>query len=161
MSSPRVFLASVCAAFLAASVAVSGPATAAAQSPSALLASAAYKALSGGDAVTAIASYTTAIESRELEPEVLANALLNRGLAYQYLDQHEQAVGDYSAALRIDAMSAKLRSMALYNRGLSYQKLQKPGAAIEDFTSALFLDGGFAHAYFSRANLLRENGQYL
>jgi tetratricopeptide (TPR) repeat protein len=34
-------------------------------------------------------------------------------------------------------------------------------AAIEDFTSALFLDPGFAHAYYSRGNALRESGQFL
>lgn len=161
MSFRTVLFASVSAAFLAACVAVSGPAAAASQNPNALLAASAYEALAGGDPATAVSTYTQAIELRELEPEVLANALLNRALAHQYLSQHEAAVDDYSAALRIDAMSAKLRAMALYNRGLSYQKLMKSGSAIEDFTSALFLDGEFAHAYYSRANLLREGGQFL
>ncbi len=161
MSSRIVLFASVSAAFLAACVAESGPAAAASQNPNALLAASAYRALASGDPATAVSTYSQAIESRELEPEILANALLNRAFAYQYLDQHELAVDDYSAALRIDAMSAKLRAMALYNRGLSYQKLRKSGAAIEDFTSALFLDGGFAHAYYRRANLLRESGQFL
>ena len=84
----NVFLASVCAAFLAASAAVSGPAAAANTNSDAELARSAYKALTAGDPATAIASYTQAIESRKLEPEVLANALLNRGLAYQRLNQH-------------------------------------------------------------------------
>ncbi|MBI2717376.1 MAG: SPOR domain-containing protein [Rhizobiales bacterium] len=146
--------------FLAASAAASGS-LAATPNASTQLATAAYRALAEGDAATAVASYTTAIESRDLEPEVLANALLNRGLAYQRLNQPELAIADYSAAMRIDAMTAKLRAMALYNRGLAYQKLQQSSRAIEDFTSALFLDPGFAHAYYSRGNLLRESGQYL
>lgn len=161
MSVRHVFLASVSAAFLAASAAVSGPAAAATTSPNALLAQNAYRALTGGDNAGAIAAYSKAIESRELEPEVLANALLNRALAYQRLEQHEDAINDYTAALRLDAMSGKLRAMALYNRGLSQQKLSRPSQAVEDYTSALFLDSEFAYAYYSRANLLRDSGQYL
>ena len=160
MNVRKAFLASVSTVFLAACVAVSGP-SAAASNVNTQLASDAYKALSEGDPAAAIVSYSRAIESRELEPEVLANALLNRGLAYQHLNRHEQAVDDYGAAMRIDAMSGKLRAMALYNRGVSYQKIGQTALAMEDFTSALFLDAGFAHAYYSRANLLRDSGQYL
>ncbi len=160
MNVRKALLASVSSVFLAACVAVSGP-TAAASNASTQLASEAYKALSKGDPAAAIVSYSRAIESRELEPEVLANALLNRGLAYQHLNRHEQAIDDYGAAMRIDAMSGKLRAMALYNRGVSYQKIEQTALAMEDFTSALFLDAGFSHAYYSRANLLRDSGQYL
>jgi tetratricopeptide (TPR) repeat protein len=154
----NALLASVCSAFLAASAAVSGAAAATAENQ---LVSEAYQALQDGDPATAIRSYGKAIESRVLEPEVLANALLNRGLAYQRLNEHEFAIDDYTAALRIDAMSAKLRALALYNRGLSYQRLQRNALAMEDYTSALFLDGQFSHAYFSRGTLLRDGGQHL
>jgi tetratricopeptide (TPR) repeat protein len=158
MSLRIVLLASVCSAFLAASAAVSGAAAATAENQ---LVSEAYQALQAGDPATAVMSYGKAIESRALEPEVLANALLNRGLAYQRLNEHEFAIDDYTAALRIDAMSAKLRALALYNRGLSYQRLQRNALAMEDYTSALFLDGQFSHAYFSRGTLLRDGGQHL
>jgi Tfp pilus assembly protein PilF len=158
MSVRTLFLASVCSAFLAASAAVSGSSAATTDSK---LVSQAYKALQVGDAASAVTAYTKAIESRTLEPEVLANALLNRGLAYQKLNEHEFAVDDYTAAMRIDAMSGKLRALALYNRGLSYQRLQRNALAVEDFTSALFLDSQFSHAYYSRGTLLRDGGQYL
>jgi Tfp pilus assembly protein PilF len=148
----------VCSAFLAASAAVSGSAAATSDSK---LVSQAYKALQVGDAASAVTAYSQAIESRNLEPEVLANALLNRGLAYQRLNEHEFALDDYTAAMRIDAMSAKLRALALYNRGLSFQRLQRNAQAIEDFTSALFLDSQFSHAYYSRGTLLRDSGQHL
>ena len=161
MSTHSIILASVCSAFLAASAAVAGPAAAATPTANSKLVSQAYKALQGGDAIAAVTAYTQAIESRELEPEVLANALLNRGLAYQRLNEHERAIDDYTAALRIDAMSAKLRALALYNRGLSYQKTGQASRGIEDFTSALFLDSQFAHAYYSRGVLLRDGGQHL
>lgn len=121
----------------------------------------AYRSLTNGDSAKAISLYSFAIESRGLEPEVLANALLNRALAYQQQGQQDKAIDDYTAALTLDAMSADLRATALYNRGLSQQKLGNGPLAIEDFTSALLLNPSFAHAFLSRANALRDSGQYL
>jgi tetratricopeptide (TPR) repeat protein len=125
------------------------------------IASQAYEALASGDTAKAISLYSFAIETRALEPELLANALLNRALAYQQQNENAKAVDDYSAALSLDAMSAELRATALYNRGLSQQKLGKGPLAIEDYTSALMLNPSFSHAFLSRANVLRESGQYL
>lgn len=157
----RKFLfASVSAAFLAACVAASGGASAA-ENAGAAAAKEAYRALATGQPQAAVAGFSLAIESGDLEPEVLANALLNRALALQQLGRHEEAVDDYTAALRLDAMSAKLRATALYNRGLSQQRLGRPALAIEDYTSALFLDSTMSHAYYGRGNVLRDSGQYL
>jgi Tfp pilus assembly protein PilF len=153
-------LACVCTAFLAAPAAVGGAFAANSNSPIDMSV-AARQALQAGDTSTAIAGFSEAIESRQLSPEQLANALINRGFAYQQAQEHDRAVDDYTAALRIDAMSGQLRATALYNRGLSQQKLKHPMLAIEDFTSALFLEPEFAHAYYMRGNILRENGQYL
>jgi len=150
----------VCTAFLAAPAAVSDAIAANPSSPLDM-SIAAREALQAGDTATAIAGYSEAIESRQLAPEQLANALINRGFAYQRIQEHDRAIDDYTAALNIDAMSGKLRATALYNRGLSQQKLNHPMLAIEDFTSALFLEPEFAHAYYLRGTLLRDNGQYL
>jgi tetratricopeptide (TPR) repeat protein len=121
----------------------------------------AYTALASGDSAGAISLYTQAIESRDLAPELLANALLNRALAYQQQNQNGKAIDDYTAALSLDAMSAELRATALYNRGLSQQKTGKQTLAIEDFTNALMLNPTFSHAFLSRGNTLRDSGQYL
>jgi tetratricopeptide (TPR) repeat protein len=161
MSVRRVILASVSSAFLAACVAASGPAFATSEKPNEIIAEQAYEALAAGDQKTAISAYSQAIESQDLPTEVLANALLNRGLAYQQLAEHQEAIDDYTAALQLDAMSAEMRATALYNRGLSQQKLPNLSAAVEDYTSALFLDPTFAHAYYGRGNALRESGQFL
>jgi len=158
MSIRTLFLASVCTVVLAAGA---GPAWSAASTPETQLAAQAYKALQAGDADVAVADYTKAIDSRVLPPDVLANALLNRGLAYQRLNEHDFAIDDYTAALRIDALSGNVRALALYNRGLSYQRLERNSLAMEDYTSALFLDVEFSHAYYSRGTLLRDSGQYL
>ena len=142
-------------------MAASGPAFATTENPNEIIAGQAYEALAAGDQRAAISAYSQAIESQDLPTEVLANALLNRALAYQQLAEHQEAIDDYTAALRLDAMSAELRATALYNRALCQQKLQNLTAAVEDFTSALFLDPSFAHAYYGRGNALRDSGQFL
>ena len=121
----------------------------------------AYAALNSGDAARSIVLYSQAIGSGELGPEALANALLNRALAYQQTQQSEKAISDYTSALTIDAMTSPLRATALYNRGLAQQKMNQTPLAIEDFTSALLVNSGFSHAYYARANALRDSGQLL
>jgi tetratricopeptide (TPR) repeat protein len=151
--------ASVCAALLAAPAAVSGSAGAQTSPPE--LAAGARHALQSGDSETAISQYSEAIESRQLLPDQLADALMNRGYASQKLGHDDAAIDDYTAALRIDALGPRMRAMALYNRGLSYNKTSQPALAVEDFTSALYLDPEFSHAYYMRGSVLRESGQYL
>jgi tetratricopeptide (TPR) repeat protein len=121
----------------------------------------AYAALNSGDAARSIALYSQSINSGELGPEALANALLNRALAYQRSQQSEKAIGDYTSALALDSVTSSLRATALYNRGIALQKLNQLPLAIEDFTNALLINSSFPHAYFSRANALRDSGQLL
>ncbi len=157
----RVSFAFVSAAFLAAFATNGSPALAGSPSAPLSLTRDAYQALQAGNPDAAIASYTEAINSRQLEKEVLANALLNRALAYQQKGADEQAIADYTQALVLDSMSPQLRATALYNRGLSRQKMSNLPGAVEDFTSALLLNPEFAHAYYGRATALRESGQLL
>jgi tetratricopeptide (TPR) repeat protein len=155
-----VTIAFVSSVFLAALGANSGSVSASSSSVNSLTVQA-YSALTGGDSARAISLYSQAIETRTLAPELLANALLNRALAFQQTQQHGLAIDDYTAALSLDAMSGDLRATALYNRGLSQEKMGKLPLAIEDFTSALLLNPSFSHAFLSRGNALRESGQYL
>jgi tetratricopeptide (TPR) repeat protein len=155
-----VKLAFVSSVLFAALGANPGPSFAATTSAAALTQDA-YAALASGNAAKSIGLYTQAIESRELGPEALANALFNRALANQNISANDQAVDDYTAALNLDAMSSDLRARVLYNRGLAQQKLAKNALAIEDFTSALLINSNFAEAYLARGNALRESGQYL
>jgi tetratricopeptide (TPR) repeat protein len=157
----RVSFAFVSAAFLAAFATNGSPALANSSSAQVSLTRDAYQALQAGDADAAIASYTKAINSRKLESEVLANALLNRALAYQQKSADAEAIADYTQALALDAMSPSLRATALYNRGLSRQKTSNLPGAVEDFTASLLLNPQFAHAYYGRATTLRESGQLL
>jgi tetratricopeptide (TPR) repeat protein len=108
-----------------------------------------------------VSSLTEAIESRQLDPEALARALIDRALFYQARERFQDAIDDYSAALRVDAMSGRTRAILLYNRGLAHQRLNSQAMAVEDFTNALFLDPTFAEAFHGRANALRLSHQYL
>jgi tetratricopeptide (TPR) repeat protein len=153
-------LVSTGAVLLAAGAAVAG-AKDTSKPPEIALVETAYRELTAGRSADAIASYTEAIESQKLPPQLVANALLNRALANQNLALHAAAIDDYSAAMDTVDMPAPLRAVVFYNRGLSQQKLGRPAMAIEDFTSALLLDPELAQAYLSRASVLRQSGQYL
>jgi tetratricopeptide (TPR) repeat protein len=153
-------LVSTGAVLLAAGAAVAG-AKDKNKPPEIALVETAYRELTAGRSADAIASYTGAIESQSLPPELVANALLNRALANQNLERHREAIDDYSAAMQSYDMPPPLRAVVFYNRGLSQQALNRPAPAIEDFTSALLLDPELAQAYLSRASVLRQSGQYL
>jgi Tfp pilus assembly protein PilF len=151
----------VSAALLAAVAMSGGTSFASSTSAGNELAKAAYQNLKQGNAKAAAFQFTKAIESGELEPEVQANALLNRALAYQRLGNHEHAVSDYTAAIALGVMSRSLQATALYNRGLSHHKLKMLRPAIEDFTTSLLLSPNSAFAFYSRGNALRDSAQYL
>ncbi len=157
----RVSFAFVSAAFLAASAMNSGTAYASSSEANVALVRKAYTTLQAGDAKTAVGEYSDAISSDMLEPEMLANALLNRALAHQQLADPAAALADYDAALKLNVMAPALRSTALYNRGLAQQKIGNSTKAIEDFTASLLINPKFSQAFYSRANALRDSGQLL
>jgi tetratricopeptide (TPR) repeat protein len=154
-----VLLASVCAVFLATGVAATGVAAAETQSSSAAMQQA-YANLVSGKADEAVAGYSSIIDNLDTPVAERAMALLNRALGLQKLERYEDAVADYSSALRLDALNAKTRAVALYNRGLAHVRLNNNFASVDDFTNALYLDPYMAEAFYSRANALRESGQY-
>jgi tetratricopeptide (TPR) repeat protein len=88
--------------------------------------------------------------------------------ATAYLSQasKDQRNGDYPAAIRNygealkGPLSEKMRVAAVYNRALAYHQSGNPTLAIHDYSAALLLDPELAHAYYGRANAMRELGQY-
>jgi tetratricopeptide (TPR) repeat protein len=157
----RVSFAFVSAAFFAAFATTCGAAYANSPEANTVLARKAYATLRAGDAKGAIGEYSDAIESGMLEPEMLANALLNRALAYQQLQDQTLALADYDSAIKLNVMAPALRATALYNRGLALQKLGHATRAIEDFTASLLINPQFSQAFYCRANALRDSGQLL
>ena len=160
-----VVRASVLTAFLVAGVATNAVAAASettgvsSAAPAAIMQSA-YTHLVSGKPEKAIAEYSVAISHEEIPLADRARALLNRALAHQKLAAHDAAISDYSQAIELDALNAKTRAVALYNRGLAYSNSGRQSAAIDDYTNALYLDPYLSQAFYSRANALREAGQY-
>ncbi|MEO1160688.1 MAG: tetratricopeptide repeat protein, partial [Pseudomonadota bacterium] len=160
-----VVRASVLSAFLVAGVATNAVAAASktigvsSAAPAAIMQSA-YTNLVSGKPTMAIAEYSVVISRKDIPLADKARALLNRALAHQRLAAHDAAIADYDQAIELDALSAKTRAVALYNRGLAYSNSGRQSAAIDDYTNALYLDPYLAEAFYSRANALRESGQY-
>ena len=160
-----VVRASVLSAFMVAGVATNAVAAASktigvtSTAPTAIMQSA-YTHLVSGKPKMAIAEYSVAISLEEISLAEKARALLNRALAHQKIAEHADAVADYSQAIELDALSAKTRAVALYNRGLANTKLNRQSAAMDDYTNALYLDPYLSEAFYARANVLREAGQY-
>lgn len=160
-----VVRASVLSAFMVAGVATNAVAAASktigvSSAAPAVIMQSAYTHLVSGKPKNAIAEYSVAISLEEISLTNKARALLNRALAHQRLSAHDAAIADYSQAIELDALSAKTRAVALYNRGLAHSNSGRQSAAIDDYTNALYLDPYLAEAFYSRANALREAGQY-
>jgi tetratricopeptide (TPR) repeat protein len=160
-----VVLAFVSTVFMAAGAATAGLSYASetpgasSSAPSAVMQTA-YTHLVSGKPELAIAEYTAALSLSGISISDRARSLLNRALAHQKVGAHQSAIADYSSAIGLDALSANTRAVALYNRGIAHSKMNKHAAAVDDYTNALYLDPYLSEAYYSRANALRDTGQY-
>jgi len=85
-------------------------------------------------------------EVLEKEPEN-ANALFNRGRAYEEKGYHDKAIEDYDIYLeKINPSEAA----AYNNRGLAYDELKQHERAIDDYNKAIELDPNNGTAYSNR-----------
>ncbi len=101
----------------------------------------------------AIQDYSWAIQ---VSPQ--APAYFYRGVAYQKLENHAEAIADYSEAIRLAADSP----VAYYHRGLACQKLGYLNEAISDFEQAAQLfwrRGSKANAQKALKNLTKLQQQ--
>lgn len=89
-----------------------------------------------------------------------AAALLKQALDHQRSGSPGLAVSAYTEALKAP-LPGRMRVAALYNRALAHQQSGDAVLAIDDFNAALLLDPELAHAYYGRANAMREIGHHL
>jgi len=75
-----------------------------------------------------------------------ADAYYNRGLTYNRLGHHQQALDDYSRAILLKPEHTK----AYNNRGIFFFKLGDYQSAIQDFGQAIKSKTDYAEAYFNR-----------
>jgi len=86
--------------------------------------------------------------------------LLLQALEHQRNGAYESAINAYTEALKAE-LSTKMRVTAIYNRALAHQQAGHQARAVEDFSSALLLNPKLAHAYYGRANAMREIGDHV
>ncbi|ERN42165.1 tetratricopeptide TPR_2 repeat-containing protein [Rubidibacter lacunae KORDI 51-2] len=81
-------------------------------------------------------------------------AYLQRGLAFNHLEQYEHALADFNKVIRIEP-----NHVDAYNyRGAMHYRLGNLMAALADFNRAIALDPDFAVVYFNRGYVRRDSG---
>jgi len=81
----------------------------------------------------------------ELDPKV-AKAYVNRGHAYYYLGNYNQAIADYNKVIELDPKDAE----AYVSRGNAYDSLGNYKQAIADYYKAIELNPKNTYAYVNR-----------
>jgi len=114
--------------------------------------------------LAAYAAAPTASAAPTPAPQTITYEAATAQLSQAFKDQRN---GDYAAAIRgygealKGPLSDKIRVAAIYNRALAYHQSGNPALAIHDYSAALLLNPELAHAYYGRANAMREIGQYV
>jgi tetratricopeptide (TPR) repeat protein len=109
----------------------------------------------------AVEVYTRAVLAGDLEPEALAIAFNNRGVAYNELGDYDKAVQDYGQALVLvpgDKTATKNLRNAYIRRGGAAQQVGEQDAALADYARAVELEPAHPLAYRRRGQLLLERG---
>lgn len=114
-----------------------------------------FKASADKKPDVAIASYTLAIKSNDLDQQTLAKAYNNRGLAFYRENKFHAAVADFDRALAIRPANP----VALNNRGLAFRSLDRKQNALSDFKTALKFDPNYTFAMSNHGKLLHEMGR--
>ena len=72
---------------------------------------------------------------------------LARGIVWNTVGQHEDAIIDFSKMIEIPDVPADQRVQALFNRGVAYGQLKKMDKAIADFTAVIEMPDAPAHRW--------------
>lgn len=96
-----------------------------------------------------------ALQTANLPPPSLARVHANRGIAYETIGQHQNAVNDLNIALDLDPKD----ELAILNRGFAYNGLGQYDAAAADYNRAIALDPTDATAFGARGDLESRNWQ--
>ncbi|MEO5571181.1 MAG: tetratricopeptide repeat protein [Bacteroidia bacterium] len=81
--------------------------------------------------------------------DYIARAYGNRGLAYEKLNMHNEAISDYTEAVKLKPDEGR----TYYNRGLAYLRIKDNISALADFNMAAKIDSGQSLIYSSRSQI--------
>lgn len=116
--------------------------------------------LNAGDADTAIALFTRAIQSKELGPESLALTYYHRGMAFYRQGQAGRAILDYATALWAEDLPREFRPRTLNNRGLAFEAINDFESALTDYSLAIKMSPNYAEAFANRGNVHRRFNRF-
>jgi tetratricopeptide (TPR) repeat protein len=116
--------------------------------------------LSAGDADTAIALFTRAIQSKELTSESLALTYYHRGMAFYRQGQAGRAILDYATALWAEDLPREFRPRTLNNRGLAFEAINDFDSALTDYSLAIKMNPTYAEAFANRGNVHRRFNRF-
>ncbi|MBP1712601.1 MAG: Tetratricopeptide 2 repeat protein [Deltaproteobacteria bacterium] len=85
-----------------------------------------------------------------------ATGFFERGVSYQTLQKHEQAIREYDQAIELDPQNVQ----AYFNRGVAHQTLGNPEKAVQDFKRVVEIKPDYAQAYLNRGKALRQLMQF-
>lgn len=120
------------------------------------------QAFADGRPEQAVVAFTRAIEGGSLDPDSLALAHNNRGVAYSELGDFDRAIADYERALQLrpgDPKSVRNLRIAHTRRGLAAARAGEVDRALGDLTRAIELEPEHPTAYVRRAELRLERGE--
>lgn len=107
-----------------------------------------------GDYDQALVHISRAIESGQLPPRTMVQALVGRGAIYIRNGRLDDAIADFDRVLEIAPEHAE----AYNNRCFAYLSLQEFQSAIDDCSRAIELSPDHAQAYGNRAEARHGNG---
>jgi tetratricopeptide (TPR) repeat protein len=108
-----------------------------------------------GDSKAAIAACTSLLERGNLDDESKVITYVNRGNAYDNLQDSDRAVKDYDSALAINPRDAR----AHRNKGVTLNRQGLLREALQEFDKAIELQPDQAFAYASRGGNLRAQAE--
>lgn len=120
------------------------------------------QAFADGRIEQAVVAFSRAIDAGGLDPDSLALAHNNRGVAYSELGDFDRAIADYERALQLrpgDPKSLRNLRIAHTRRGLAAARVGEVDRALGDLTRAIELEPEHPTAYVRRAELRLERGE--
>ncbi len=102
-----------------------------------------------------ISGCSAIIDAGTASREIVANAYINRGVAYDSKGEYDRAIEDYDKAIALNPNDASF----YYNRGNTYDYKGEYDRAITDYDQAIALDPKLAPAYGNRGLVYARKGE--